>query len=152
MAFKQTQWEFSDEKETEDTGFQLPPEGDRFLFIDDASFDESNRKYKVWFSDIATGIKFSMIYNMDMVDKNTGQVVSNYISRNTLITLNFAIFGERQGIPNPVDIVGAVVQAEVKHREYQGKTYVNIRKYSPPNEDMVVYSNIEQYYAGYSEE
>lgn len=152
MAFNQTKWEFSDEKEAEMTGFQLPPEGDRYLTIEDAEFDEKTRKYRLWFVDIGTNTKFVMIYNMDMVDKSTGQVVANPMSRNTLISLNFALFGERQGIPYPGDIVGGVVGAEIKYREYEGKKYVNIKKYSPVNADMVVYSSIEQYYEGYSEE
>lgn len=152
MAFNQTMWEFSEEKEAETTGFQIPPEGERYLIIEKAEFDEKTRKYRIWFQDIGTEIKFTMIYNMDMVDKSTGQVVSNPMSRNTLITLNFAIFGEKQGIPYPGDIEGAVVSADIKYREYEGKKYVNIKKYAPVNADMVVYSSIDQYYEGYSEE
>lgn len=146
MAFKQTTWEFSDEVEKAD----IPQEGDRFLFIRNAVYDDNTNKYYLYFTDVADGTQFMVSYNMNKVDKDTGSVTPNVRTRGTLISLNRAIFDKSSGIPFPGDIIGAVVGGNVVHREYQGKVYVNIYTYSAVPEDIVLsYSHIEQYYIGY---
>lgn len=154
MVFKQTAWQFSDE-EKKDTEFKLPEEGDRYVIIDDATYDEETHQYRIWMTDIGNDAKFRVKYNVDKLSKDTGNYEPNLTARGVLVTLNQAIFGAEKGIPYPEDIKGAVAQAEVKHSKFKGddgveRTYVNIWKYKPVEYDIVLsYGSIEQYYIGY---
>lgn len=149
MAFVQTVWEYSNEVEMAD----IPPEGDRFLYIRNAMFDDNTQKYMIYFTDLGSGTQFMVSYNLNRINKTTLAPEPNTRARGTLISLNRAMFNVRKGIPNPVDIIGGVVSGEVVHREYQGKMYVNIYTYSPVPEDIVLSdSKIDQYYIGYPED
>lgn len=149
MAFKQTVWEFSDETEKED----LPQEGERYLFIRNAAYDENNAKYYLYMTDIGDETQFILSYNLNKVDKNSGALMPNSRTRNTLITLNRALFDASSGIPFPDDIIGGVVQGKVVHREYNGRTYANVYSFEAVPEDIALsYSQIEQYYVGYVQE
>lgn len=149
MAFRTTQWQFSDEEERE-SEYRYPAEGDAWLYIEDARFDEDQQRYHIWFKDLREGgVPFSIAYNLSKVDPATSTLVPNTVSRNTLISLNKALFAAERGIPNPVDIIGGVVGGTIKLRDYNGRKYVNIYRYFPPDENMVVFADIEQYYTGY---
>lgn len=144
MAFKTTEWEYSNE--TESGGYENPPEGPRYLYIEEAEFDRSDKKYTIYFRDVETDISFRVSMWMDRSDQD-GSLRPNTPVRNTLITLGKALAGVPIGIPNTADIVGGVVVGEVVHyTATSGKVFPRIYKYSPAPEPIVLaYSTIDQY-------
>lgn len=163
MAYKQTQWEFSEEVETPDE-FELPEEGTRPLYIRGAKYDDENDprgKYTIEFTDIGGehNIEFKVNYRLFSFDKNTNVRKPNNRARGTLISLNKALFDMNVGIPFPDDIVGGVVSGEVEHMTFTGddgklRTIPTVRRFDPVESDMMVFSEIDQYYVGkeYEEE
>ena len=161
MAFKQTAWEFSDVKE-EQQEFRLPEPGETYLKVLDAEYDKDKHKYMIQFESIDEGLEFRLYYNVDKLSSKTGEFEPNISIRNCLVGLNRAIFNAKEGMPYPDDIVGAVVMGEIQHREYDGqdnagnpvkKKAVSIWRYEAVPEDIVLsYGEIEQYYIGYQED
>ena len=161
MAFKQTAWEFSDVKE-EQQEFRLPEPGETYLKVLDAEYDKDKHRYMIQFESIDEGLEFRLFYNVDRLSSRTGEFEPNISIRNCLVGLNRAIFNAPKGMPNPTDIVGAVVMGEIAHREYDSqdnmgnpvkKKAVSIWRYEAVPEDIVLsYGEIEQYYIGYQED
>lgn len=161
MAFKQTAWEFSDVRE-EAQEFRLPEPGETFLKIEDADYDRDKHRYMIQFESIDEGLTFRIYYNVDRLSSRTGEFEPNISVRNCLVGLNRAIFNAPKGMPNPEDIKGAVVMGEIQIREYDGqdvtgnpvkKKAASIWRYEAVPEDIVLsYGDIEQYYIGYEED
>lgn len=154
MAFKMTPWKYDDEVEEA----VIPIEaGEHDLYIMSASIDESvpaNPVYRLGFKSLQTNAEFTIAYWLNSEDKATGAIVKNKQARGTLISLKKALFGVDVGMPNPEDIVGGVVHAEVKMSKPNdaGKTYVRIYQYEPVPQDIAAVAEIEQYYIGMENE
>ncbi len=146
MAFVQHTWELSDV----DVGgeFKLPEEGLQYLQILDASYDGNNARYKVRFHSLSNDAEFSlMFFFADANDDSIPPKLTNRKQMGTVASLGTALAGKCIGIPNPEDIVGGVVMAEVTLRDAKnGKTYPNVYKFEPVTREIVdSFGSIEQY-------
>lgn len=147
--FKTTEWEYSGVKE-ERPVYKDPLDGERYLFIEDASYDDDSTRYTLNVSDLGDRtVRYRLTYNLSRVDKVTGDLVPNISARNALVGLGKALFGRDVGVPFPGDVIGGVVRAQVKLREYNGRNYANVYEYGTVSEDMAVFAEIDQYYDGY---
>ena len=150
MAFNNIEWEFSDVKAEERT-FPRPEEGDRYLKIIDAVYDDNDRRYTITVFDLGNEAQYSLSYWLDTSDFETNNIVPNVAHRNALVSLGHALAGKDIGIPNPDAIRGGVVLAHVTlkaSKKDPEKKYARVFKYDPVDEDMAVLADIEQYYNG----
>ena len=142
MAIKVTEWKFSNEVEAE----RIPVEaGNRYLLINEASFNESDGTYTLNLQDLQNEARFTIKYWLNSSDKY-GNIIPNSAARGTLISLHHAALGQDKGIPYPDDIKGAVVQGEVILKDYNGKMFPKIYKYKPVTEDWACLGFIEEQY------
>lgn len=147
MAFKNSTWEYS-EKVIE--GSQPIEFGERYLFIENAAFDDVKKEYKIFVKDLGNKATFSLSYWLTSLDQATNQIIDNELSIGTLNSLGEALAGVNIGVPNPQDIIGGVVFANVKESKpnANGKTYARVYKFEPVPEDMAVFATIDQFYVG----
>lgn len=146
MAFKQTQWALSNMKVSV-TGDYIPPEeGLQYLKILSASYDETNARYKVELQSLANSAEFSQMYFFSSKDDDSiPPKLTNRKQMGCVASIGVALSGENIGIPNPENIVGGVVLAEVKLDEYNGKVRPKIWKYDPvPQAIIDGFADIEQ--------
>ena len=144
MAYKITEWEYSNEVEKSSIPVE---EGARFVQIKDASFFPDTKEYHLTVDDLTNGAEFTLRYWLNGTDKN-GNITSNAQARGTLISLGKALFGMPVGIPAPSDVIGGVVVAEVvlKESPTSGSKFPRVYKFSPATKAVVDdYSTIEQY-------
>lgn len=158
MAFKTTKWELS---EISDDEIQQAPQfanftdGLHIVKITEASYvDEDTAEdpalantYKVSFESVGEdGAKASVRYFV----KNKERTAYNSNVLGTLNSLGKAVFGPEfiDMVPAPVDIIGAVVGAEIKMSPVNnlGKSYPRVYHWVPVPDAYSIYSNIEQYY------
>ncbi len=147
MAFKQSKWALSN-LEVSANGEYIPPEeGLQYLKIVSASYDENNARYKVGLQSLANNAEFSQMYFFSSKDDDSlPPKLTNRKQMGCVASIGVALSGENIGIPNPDDIVGGVVLAEVKLDEYNGKVRPKIWKYDPVPKDIVEsYADIDQY-------
>jgi hypothetical protein len=145
MAFKKTDWEYSDV--VDNTQIPVSP-GPQYLFIRDARFNKEDTEFTMTVQSLTNDAEFNLRYWLTSRDQN-GAIIPNSKARGTLISLGTALAGEPIGIPNPVDIVGGVVLAEVTMSKPndKGNTYPRVYSFQPvPEEIMTSFSNIEQYF------
>ena len=145
MAYKITEWEYSNEVEKSSIPIE---EGARFVKIKDAVFEPDKKEYYLTMEDLTNGATINLRYWLNGTDKN-GNITSNTQARGTLISLGKALFGQALGIPAPVDVIGGVVIAEVvlKASTTSDAKYPRVYKFSPATEEVVSgYSDIEQYF------
>lgn len=150
MAFNNIEWEYSNVKAEEKT-YARPEEGDRYLKILDATYDESDQRYIVTVSDLDNGAQFSLSYWLFSADNETNDIIPNIAHRNALVSLGHALAGKDIGIPNPEAIKGGVVLAHIvlkAPRNNPEKKYARCFKYDPVEEEMAVLADIDQYYIG----
>ena len=146
MAFKQTQWALSNIEVTA-TGEYIPPvEGLQFLKILSASYDEVNARYVVGLQSLANYAEFNQMYFFSSKDDDSiPPKLTNRKQMGCVASIGVALSGENIGIPNPDDIVGGVVLAEVELNEYNGKVRPRIWKYeAAPQEIIDGFADIEQ--------
>lgn len=144
MVFKTTEWEFSNEVDCREID---PETGVQFLQILDASCNKEKGIYTITFQSLTNNAIFDINYWLYARDEG-GAEIPNAKQRGTLISLGKALAGVPIGIPNPVDIKGGVVSADVVYSNPtpDGKTYPRIYRYSPVPEDIAICATIEQYY------
>ena len=144
-AFKTTEWK--DSNEIDQT--QIPiEEGQAYLFIRDARFDDDKGIYRLDVENLNTSAQFTLYYYLESRDENN-QVSVNAQAKGTLISLGIALAGVQIGIPNPQDVKGGVVSAYINLRERQnGGMYPKVYHFEPVNEDMAAFATIDQYYTG----
>lgn len=149
MAFKTTQWEFSNEVDQT----QIPvDEGDAYLFITNARFDEEQGIYTLDVEHLNTSAQFSLRYYLYQTDENNNRSL-NPQTKGTLISLGMALAGTQIGIPNPCDVIGGVVSAYIWLKtSSKGKVYPKVYRFDPVNKDMAAFATIEQYYTELGEE
>lgn len=153
VEYNLREWEHAhDEMPENDGGFRLPEEGQRYLFIKEATFDKSTKKYTITFVDLDDGLEFRQYYGLEKAGPN-GAPKKNYLSYKALNTLTEALFhGAGITLACAEDMVGGVVVGDVKHnkdKKDETKTYANINEYLPaPPEYVEDYSQINQYFAG----
>ena len=149
MAFKSTEWEYSNEVEKDTSRAQVEP-GDRYLYVKDAYMSQDKNgydTYEIQFEDLTNHAVFTIRNWLYTTDRDTNNVIPNQGTRNTLIGLGKALAGPGShiGIPNPVDIKGGVVLGIVK---FNKNGYPVIYEYRPVDEDIAVLADIDQYYVG----
>lgn len=149
MGFKTTEWELSTKVMTA----QPIEYGQRYLFIDNATYDEEKKMYKIFVTDLTNKATFSLSYWLEGWNKEKTERVDNQVSIGTLNTLGEALAGINIGVPNPQDIIGGVVMAELKpsQADENGKVYARCYKFSPVPGDIAALASIDQYYIGATE-
>lgn len=149
MAFKNSKWALSNVNVPAAGEYIAPIEGLQYLKIVGASYDENNARYRVELKSLANEAEFSQTYFFSSKDdESIPPKLTNRKQMGSVASIGVALSGENIGIPNPEDIIGGVVLADVGLREYNGKTYASIWAYDSVPQDIVVsYADIEQYYA-----
>lgn len=146
-----TGWKYAEETDTEN----IPVEaGIRHLMITDAELVENdqgmegNDIYQLTFTDLQNDASFRLRYWInDTMDKQ-GNILNppkrNHLTNATLISLKYAVSGERKGYPIPEDIVGAVVKAEVVLKPGKsGGAYPRIYKFSPVSSEWALMGTLD---------
>ena len=144
MAFKTTEWEYSNEVDCT----QIDPEqGPQYLQIMDARFDEVKNTYTLTLQSFKNNALFTVTYWLTTEDEG-GATLPNSKSRGTLISLGKALAGEPIGIPFPDDVKGGVVGANVTMSKPNAKgiSYPRIYSFDPVPEDIAVLATIDQYF------
>lgn len=144
MAFKVTEWEYSDVVDA--TAIPVA-EGDQFLSILDAIYRPDDDEYTLYVKSLQNDAEFSLRYWLTSRDQG-GALIPNSKSRGTLVSLGIALAGDAIGIPNPVDIRGGVVRANVvlSKPNDKGAQYPRVYSFQAVPEDIAVLSSIDQYY------
>lgn len=125
MTIVPTKWEFSEMTAKEKTPLT---EGAHTLRITGAGMDTDNNYYWLSLQDINDESQESTV-RYYLIGKD-GQ--RNERSVGTLNSLSYVIYGIKEGLPFPDDIINGIVNAEVKLTVAEnGKTYVNIYHYDP---------------------
>ena len=102
-AFKTTEWKYSNEIDQT----QIPiEEGQAYLFIRDARFDDDKGIYRLDMENLNTSAQFTLNYFLESRDENN-QVSVNAQAKGTLISLGIALAGVQIGVPNPQDVKGS---------------------------------------------
>lgn len=145
MAFQKTEWQYSDVFDAT----QIPVEvGTQFLLILDAAYTSETDEYTLTVKSLTNEAEFNLRYWLTSRDEN-GAILPNSKSRGTLISLGTALAGEPIGIPNPIDIKGGVVQANVSMGKpnAKGNQYPRVYSFQAVPEDIVLgFSAIDQYF------
>lgn len=145
MAFQKTDWQYSDVIDPT----QIPvEEGAQYLLILDAIYNEESDEYTLSVKSLTNDAEFNLRYWLTTRDQN-GALLPNSKSRGTLVSLGVALAGEPIGIPNPVDIKGGVVQANVTMGKpnAKGVQYPRVYTFQAVPEDIVLgFSAIDQYF------
>lgn len=145
MAFQKTEWEYSNEVDAT----AIPPqEGKQFLIIDEAVYKEEDDEYTLTVRSLSNEAVFPLRYWLSSRDEN-GAIIPNSRARGTLITLGIALAGEPIGIPNPVDLKGGLVQAEIvmSKPNAKGAQYPRVYSFSAvPEEIYLAFGIIDQHF------
>lgn len=145
MVFQTTEWKYS--KEVDAT--QIPVvEGTQFLQIIDARYSDETDEYSITVKSLTNDAEFNLRYWLTSRDEN-GAILPNSKARGTLISLGTALAGQPIGIPNPVNIKGGVVQANVTMGKpnAKGNQYPRVYSFQAVPEDIVLaFSTIDQYF------
>ena len=143
MAFKTTEWEYSNEIDQT----QIPiDEGVAYMFIRDARFDEEKGIYTIEMENLNTSAQFRLTYYLEQRDENNRKSLNPQV-KGTLISLGKALAGVQIGIPNPADIKGGVVKGYITLKESQrGTIYPKVFHFDAVDENMAAFATIEQYY------
>lgn len=149
MAFKVTQWEYSNEIDQT----QIPiEEGLAYLYITNARYDENEGIYSIDFENVQTNAQFNVRYYLIQRDEY-GNKSLNPQTKGTLISLGKALAGVQIGIPKDCDIRGGVVSGYIYMKDSSnGRKYPKIYHFEPVNQDMAACATIDQYYIGAEEE
>jgi len=125
---QETEWKFSNEEPVEE--FIQPVEGPQYLQIMKAEVSDDELHYTLGLKSLSNDAYLNVRYFL-FATTDTGDLVPDAKQRRTLVSLKKALYGpDKVGIPNPVDIVGAVVEADVKLSKPNDKGYVYPRIYN----------------------
>lgn len=143
-----TKWAYSDEEPSGE--FISPVEGLQYLQIKKVELNEETSEYILGLFSLTNSAYVNIRYWLDKADPETGTPVPNTTSRRTLISLKRALYGpEANGIPNPADIVGCAVLADVKmvpSKKDATKLFPRIYDYKAvPEEVAKNFGNPDQY-------
>lgn len=145
MAFKTTEWKYSNEIDQT----QIPiEEGNAYMFIRDARFDEESGIYTLEMENLNTSAQFRLTYYLEQRDENNN-VTLNPQTKGTLISLGKALAGVQIGVPNACDVKGGVVSGYIYMKESsRGTMYPKVYHFDPVDENMAAMATIDQYYIG----
>lgn len=148
MAFKNSTWALSNIAVNAPGAYIAPEAGQQYLKITDASYDENNARYRVDLLSLANNAEFSQTYFFSAKDDESfPPKLSNKKQMGIVASIGTSLAGSNIGIPNPADIVGGVVLADVKMDAYNGKVRPKIWVFEPVPQDIALsYADIEQYY------
>jgi hypothetical protein len=144
MVFKVTEWEFSNVVDATTIPVQ---EGAQYLSITDVIYRADQDEYTLYVKSLQNDAEFTLRYWLTARDQG-GALIPNSKSRGTLVSLGIALAGEPIGIPNPVDIIGGVVLADVtlSKPNDKGAQYPRVYSFQAVPEDIAILSSIDQYY------
>ena len=147
MAFKVTDWAH---KDMEIPTMATPEAGLQYLQIISADYNEDNFVYSVEVKSLnGEGARFTLKYWTSYADQS-GNITVQTRSRQTLVTLGAALAGYEIGIPNPMDIIGGVVKANVHlspSKKNPENKYPTVYSFEPVPESIALgFANIDQYY------
>lgn len=154
MAYKMSKWELS---EIPDEEIQAPKQtftdGIHAVKVLEARYDDEYTAerpeladtYSITVEAVEGGARTTLRYWVKNKERTmySSQVVG------TLNSLGKAVFGSAftDKIPVPMDIIGAVVDAEMKTiKTADGKSYLRCYHFQPTAAENVLYSDIEQYF------
>lgn len=144
-----TEWKFSNEQAAE-SEYAEPVEGPQYLQIKKAFVSDDEMHYSLGMVSLTNNAYINIRYFL-YATNDEGELVPDSKQRRTLITLKKALYGpEANGIPNPADIVGCVVMADVKLSKptANGSRFPRIYSYKAvPGEVAASWGNPEQYAA-----
>lgn len=155
MAFNNKKWALSNVSVSATGEYVNPEEGYQYLKIVDASYDETNARYKISLQCLGgNGTTFGQMYFFSSRDDDSfPPKLTNMKQMGVVASLGEALAGENIGIPNPESIIGGTALADVKLDEYNGKVRPKIWKYEPVPKDIVdSFADIDQFYTEDSEE
>lgn len=143
-----TAWKFSNEEPVDE--YAQPEAGLQYLQIKKAEVSDDELHYTLGFISLTNNAYINIRYFLYATDQETGELIPDAKQRRTLISLKKALYGpESNGIPNPADIVGCVVMADVKMvpaKNNPEKAYPRIYGYKAvPGEVAATWGNPEQY-------
>lgn len=121
---KPTAWELSEMIAKETSSLQP---GEQVLRITAAKADLDGGVYTLTLQSVDDDSKESTMYYY-LVKKDGTR---NERAVGTLNSLSRAVYGCDAGVPFPDDMVNAIVSAEVKSNEYEGKRYLNVYRFDP---------------------
>lgn len=143
-----TEWTYSNEVAAEEE-YVNPVEGPQYLVINGASFDNDTSEYTLSLKSLTNDANIRLKYWLDRSNQETGEIEPDSKSRRVLVSLKKALYGaDAIGIPNPVDITGCVVEADVKLKapNAKGIRYPAIYNYKAvPTSIAEAFGNPEQY-------
>lgn len=141
-----TEWKYSNEEPANE--YVDPEEGIQYLQIKKAEVSSDEMHYSLGLLSLSNNAYMNIRYFLYNTN-DEGELIPDAKQRRTLITLKKALYGpEANGIPNPADIVGCVVMAEVKLGKptANGTRYPRIYSYKAvPGEVAATWGNPEQY-------
>ena len=148
-----TAWKFSNEEPASE--YTQPVEGVQYLQITKAEVSDDELHYILGFKSLTNDAFINIRYFL-FATNDEGELIPDAKQRRTLVSLKKALYGpDAVGIPNPVDIVGAVVEADVKLSEAKnspGKFYPRIYNYKPVPESIALGFGAEDQYCVPDEE
>lgn len=107
-----TAWKFSNEEPANE--YIQPVEGAQYLQIMKAEVSADEMHYILGLKSLTNEAYLNIRYFL-YATNDVGELIPDAKQRRTLVSLKKALYGpDAVGIPNPVDIVGAVVEADVK--------------------------------------
>lgn len=143
-----TEWEYSNEVAEDE--FIEATEGPQYLVIMKAEYSKDSSEYTLGLKSLTNNAYISLRYWLDKRNSDTGEIEPNSLNRRVLVSLKKALYGpDAVGIPNPSDIVGCAVEADVKLQESKtkpGNIYPRIYNYKAvPTSVAEGFGNPEQY-------
>jgi len=141
-----TPWKFSNEEPVDE--FIQPEEGPQYIQITKAEVSADELHYILRFKSLMNDASLSLRYFLFATNED-GELIPDSKQRRTLVSLKRAIYGpDAVGLPNPVDIVGSVVEADVKLSKPNDKGYVypRIYNYKPAPQSIVEAFGLEGQY------
>lgn len=147
MAYKITQWEFSNGENYDAVD---PEAGYRMLKIMNASCtkdDLSREIYNITCLDLQNNAEFDLRFFLTSISDNMVRTEDRK-QRSMVQSLGRSLFGpEFTGLPYPSDIIGGIVGAEITLKESSsGRMYPRTYHFDPVPMDWAMMADIEQYY------
>jgi len=132
-----TAWKFSDEEPVDE--YVQPVEGPQYLQIVRAEVSDDEMYYTLVMKSLTNDAFVNLRYFL-YATNDAGELIPDAKQRRTLVSLKKALYGPTvAGIPNPVDIIGAVAEGDVKLSESKkspGTFYPRVYNFKPVPESI----------------
>lgn len=143
-----TPWKFSNEEPVDE--YVQPVEGPQYLQIVKAEISDDELYYSLTMRSLSNDAFVNLRYFLYATNQETGETIPDAKQRRTLVSLKKALYGpDVAGIPNPVDIIGAVAEGDVKLSESKknpGTYYPRVYNFKPVPESIAIGFGVEGQY------